>query len=155
MAFRLHWHASHNITFLSESFKLINATAAFWASRFVQRTASSTNENSISNGSVRGGGGAGGGGGGAGGDFAMKGKGKGIREAGRGNWTVLGVVGPDEPAGQQNSEVYTNAIAAQTIFFAAEAAKLLGLPPVPSDWLIMATSPYIPLSSSLDHSNGK
>ena len=35
MAFRLHWRATGNLTFLRESWPLINSTAAFWASRFV------------------------------------------------------------------------------------------------------------------------
>ena len=34
MAFRLHWRATHNQSFLRESWELINATAAFFAGRF-------------------------------------------------------------------------------------------------------------------------
>lgn len=111
MAFRLHWHTTGNLTFLRESWPLINATAAFWASRFVHH-------------------------------------------AGSGNWTVLGVVGPDEPSGVQDSEVYTNAIAAQTILFASDAAAELELSPLPSQWLAKARAPYLPLSTSLIDSNG-
>ena len=111
MAFRLHWRATRNATFLRESWQLINATAAFWASRFV-------------------------------------------RHAGSGNWTVLGVVGPDEPSGVQDSEVYTNAIGAQTILFAAETADVLKLQPLPPQWLAKAAAPYLPLSTSLVDSNG-
>jgi Trehalose and maltose hydrolases (possible phosphorylases) len=86
MAFRFHWRATTNRTFLAESWPLINATAPFWGSRFV-------------------------------------------RHASSGNWTVLGVVGPDDPSGVQDSEVYTNAIGAETILFAKEAAAELKLPP--------------------------
>lgn len=111
MAFRLHWRATGNLTFLRESWPLINATAAFWAARFV-------------------------------------------RQGGNGNWTILGVVGPDEPSGVQDSEVYTNAVAAQTILFAAHAATLLRLSQLPADWLTKAEAPYLPIARSLIDSNG-
>jgi trehalose/maltose hydrolase-like predicted phosphorylase len=111
MAFRLHWHASQNVTFLRESFELINATAAFWASRFERHKES-------------------------------------------GNWTVHGVVGPDEPSGVQDSEVYTNAIGAQTILFARDAAAALKLPPPPEEWLAKAAAPFLPLTTELPDSHG-
>jgi hypothetical protein len=116
MAFRLHWRATRNVTFLRESWPLINATAAFWASRFVRHAGSSGSSG--------------------------------------GNWTVLGVVGPDEPSGVQDSEVYTNAIGAQTILFARDAAAVLGLPTLPQEWLSKAAAPYLPLVTSLVDSNG-
>ena len=67
---------------------------------------------------------------------------------------MLGVVGPDEPSGVQDSEVYTNAIGAQTILFAADAAAVLKLAPLPPQWLAKAAAPYLPLSTSLPDSNG-
>lgn len=111
LAFRLHWWTTHNISFLQESWELINATAAFWASRFV-------------------------------------------RHPGNGNWTVLGVVGPDEPSGVHDSECYTNAVGSQTILFAAEVANLLNLSALPADWTHMAASPYLPVSTSLAGAGG-
>lgn len=54
----------------------------------------------------------------------------------------------------QDSEVYTNAVAAQTILFAADAAAELKLPHLPAQWLSKAAAPYLPLSTSLIDSNG-
>ena len=54
----------------------------------------------------------------------------------------------------QSSEVYTNAVAAQTITFAADAAATLGLPPIPGQWLAKAAAPHLPLTTKLPESNG-
>ena len=67
---------------------------------------------------------------------------------GVGNWTVYGVIPPDESASVTNDSVYTNAAAAQTLGFCIEAAAKLGHD-VPALWLQMASAPYLPLSSTL------
>ena len=110
MAFRLQWHAAGNVSFLRESWPLINASAAFWASRLVRHAS--------------------------------------------GNFTVLGVVGPDEPAGVVDHDVYTNAVASQTIRFAADAAAVLKHQELPAEWLTKAAAPFLPLSTRLADSNG-
>jgi trehalose/maltose hydrolase-like predicted phosphorylase len=105
MAFRLHWRSTGDRAFLNESYPLIEAACAFWASRLV-------------------------------------------RDPGSGNFTIKGVVGPDEPSGVQNDEIYTNAVAASTFRFGIEAATALGIQH-PPEWGARAASPYLPLSSSL------
>lgn len=69
-------------------------------------------------------------------------------------YSLSHVTSPDESAGPQDDEVYTNAIGAATIAFALEVGKLLGVAPAPKEWAAMAAAPYLPLSSTLPHSNG-
>ena len=119
MAFRLHWRATRNESFLRESWELINATAAFFAGRFKLHSGSGST-----------------------------------------NYSISHVTSPDESAGVQNDEVYTNAIGAATIGFALEAAQILGLDSnpaavlPPAEWAAMAAAPYLPLNTSLPGSNG-
>eukprot|EP01047_Picozoa_sp_COSAG01_P031529 COSAG01_NODE_2241_length_8086_cov_25.173282_6_plen_454_part_00 len=68
-------------------------------------------------------------------------------------YSISHVTSPDESAGVQDDEVYTNAIGAATIDFALEVAKVLGLQ-LPTDWAAMAAAPYLPLNTSLPDSNG-
>ena len=71
-----------------------------------------------------------------------------VKQHDSGNWTVKQVVGPDEPAGVHDDEVYTNAIAASSFLFGIETATVLGLP-VPPEWSGYAAAPHLPLSSTL------
>ena len=71
-----------------------------------------------------------------------------VRSAASGNWTVLHVTGPDEGAGVNDDEVYTNAVAAASLLFGIEAAGVLGRT-VPPEWATRAASPHLPLSTSL------
>jgi len=64
------------------------------------------------------------------------------------------VTSPDETARPQDDEIYTNAIAAETIKFALEVGEVLGMPAAPPSWAEMAASPYLPLSTSLPFSSG-
>ena len=70
---------------------------------------------------------------------------------GSGNWTVKGVIPPDESSGVSNDEVYTNAAGALTLSWCLEAAEDLGIPlaTLPQLWSTIASSPYLPLSNSL------
>ena len=68
--------------------------------------------------------------------------------------SLQGVVGPDEPSGVNDDEIYTNAIASQTILFAAAAARALQLPPLPASWLAVAAAPYLPLNTTLPGGGG-
>jgi len=111
LAFRLHYRASGNRTFLRESFALVNGTAAFFAARFVKHSS--------------------------------------------GNFTMLHVTSPDESSGPQDSEIYTNAIAAETLRWAIDVAAILKLPPPPAHWTAMARAPYLPLLTTLPDSGGK
>ena len=71
-----------------------------------------------------------------------------VTDAKSGNFTVKGVVGPDEPAGANDDEIYTNAVAAAAFQFGIEAATALGKQP-PAPWATYAQSPYLPLTASL------
>jgi len=62
-----------------------------------------------------------------------------------GNWTLLGVIGPDEHSYIVDSNAYTNAAAGATMHFAAEAADILGLSPASlADWKRKADSMLVP-----------
>ena len=71
-----------------------------------------------------------------------------VKSATSGNWTALHVTGPDESAGANDDEVYTNAVAASSFLFGIEAAAALGRT-APREWATRAASPHLPLNSSL------
>jgi trehalose/maltose hydrolase-like predicted phosphorylase len=61
------------------------------------------------------------------------------------NWTLLGVIGPDEHSYIVDSNTYTNAAAGMTIGFAIAAANTLGLkPPTLAAWENKAGAMLIP-----------
>ena len=70
------------------------------------------------------------------------------RKDGTGNWTVNGVVGPDESAGKRDDEIYTNAAATSCLKFGVESAHALGKDPDPL-WSDRANSPFLPTSMTL------
>lgn len=67
-----------------------------------------------------------------------------VRHTETGNWTLLNVIMPDESAGVRNSSAYTNAIAGETMRFAAATAAKLQLP-APSNWTEIADKMYLPI----------
>lgn len=59
------------------------------------------------------------------------------------NFTVKGVVGPDESSGVQDDDCYTNAASTALLAFCVEAAGVLGRE-TPKSWAIKAARPYLP-----------
>jgi hypothetical protein len=69
---------------------------------------------------------------------------------GVGNWTIHGVIPPDESSGVVNDSIYTNAAAAATLQWCVEAAGELDLSgAIPPIWAVMSQSPYLPLTAAL------
>lgn len=79
---------------------------------------------------------------------ALDGPGCGLK-TGVGNFTIRHAQGPDENAGVVDDQLYTIGVAAATLAFCADAARVLGLPPPPSLWAEIAASPYLPTSDAL------
>jgi hypothetical protein len=126
LAWRRFYYATGDETFLASAWPALNATCAFWECRFT-RTDSA-------------------------GPLGPAGYGPNCSSKdGTGNWTVKGVISPDESSGIVNDSAYTNAGASQTLSWCLEAASILGIPPaaLPPLWLSMAASPYLPLNASL------
>lgn len=67
-----------------------------------------------------------------------------VRHNVSGNWTLLNVIMPDEGAGVRNGSAYTNAVAAETMRFAAAVAKTIGAGANPL-WLAKASSMHLPV----------
>ena len=68
------------------------------------------------------------------------------RHSSTGNWTWLGVICPDEGAGIQDSNAYTNAIAAETMKFALATAERFGLEwSSRGNWSQISSSVYLPI----------
>eukprot|EP00039_Didymoeca_costata_P005392 m.81275 g.81275 ORF g.81275 m.81275 type:complete len:815 (-) comp12801_c0_seq8:34-2478(-) len=61
-----------------------------------------------------------------------------------GNYTVLGVVGPDERSGKVDNEAYTNALAGEVLKFASEVALDLGETPG-ANWTKLASKVFLPV----------
>ena len=128
LAHRKYFLATGDMQFLRDDWPLLNATCKFWECRFGR--VDSTN------------------------GPPPPGYAKGCAaKDGRGNWTVLNVVSPDESAGRPgtvNNSAYTNAAAAQALSWCVEAAGLLGVgASMPQLWSEIASSPYLPLTSVL------
>jgi len=71
-----------------------------------------------------------------------------VLDTASGNYTVKGVVAPDESAGKVDDEAYTNAVAASTLSFAIEAAAVVGAE-AGSNWSTIASKPFLPLRDDL------
>ena len=65
-----------------------------------------------------------------------------------GNWTVLQACGPDEKAGVVDSNLYTNAVAKQTLLFAANISQRLNIS-TPTNWTSIARQMYMPVVDGL------
>lgn len=72
----------------------------------------------------------------------------GDKTTGTGNYTIRGIVPPDEAAGVVDDNAYTNLAAAMALDWCVEAAGILRQTPQPM-WATLAASPYVPLTSSL------
>jgi hypothetical protein len=73
-------------------------------------------------------------------------------KSGTGNWTVRGVVPPDEAAGIIDDNAYTNGAFSLALAWCLEAASILNEPiagPTAALWADMAAAPYMPLTSAL------
>ena len=128
LAHRKYFLATGDMQFLRDDWPLLNATCKFWECRFGRVDST--------------------------GGPPPPGYAKGCAaKDGRGNWTVLRVVSPDESAGRPgtvNNSVYTNAAAGKTLAWCVEAAELLGVGgSTPQLWSEIASSPYLPLTSVL------
>jgi hypothetical protein len=128
LAVRAQYYASRDGGLLRATWPLLNATCAFWACRFAREAP-----------------GGGSGGGAQGCNCSAK--------SGSGNWTVRGVVPPDEHGarhGLVDDEVYTNAAGAAALAWCVEAAAVLGELNPPALWADIAAAPLLPLNFSLD-----
>ncbi len=125
LAWRKFYYATGDKAWLATAWPALNATCRFWACRF-QRTDSS--------------------------GPAPPGYGPACAgKDGVGNWTVHGIITPDEASGVVNDGAYTNAAGAQTLAWCGEAAAVLGIPPasLPPLWAQIAAAPYLPLNTTL------
>jgi hypothetical protein len=119
LAWRRLWLATGDVGLLRTMWPALNATCAFWACRF--RRVDST------------------------GVAPPPGYGPACSpKDGVGNWTLHGVICPDESSGVVNDSAYTNAAGAAALAWCAEAAAVLGefTPPL---WAAIAAAPYLPL----------
>jgi hypothetical protein len=129
LAWRSYYYATGDMTTLQSQWNALRQTCIFWECRFT-RVDSNTS--------------------------APPPAGFGSRcsaKDGTGNFTVRGVICPDEGSGIVNDSAYTNAAAAATLLWCVEAAELLN-ESVPDTWLLIGRSPYIPLTDALDPSQG-
>lgn len=72
----------------------------------------------------------------------------GDKTSGSGNWTIRGVVPPDEAAGPVDDNPYTNVAAALALAWCVEAASILGYSPQPM-WRTLSANTYVPLTTTL------
>jgi len=122
LAWRRHWHATGDAAFLRALWPALNATCVFWACRFTREDSPRAPPRAAG--------------------CSPKG--------GRGNWTLRGVVTPDESAGTVDDSAYSNAAAAATLRFCGEAAAALGVAgALPREWADMAAAPLLPLDAAL------
>jgi trehalose/maltose hydrolase-like predicted phosphorylase len=119
-AWQQYYYATGNVTWLATAWPALNETCRFWECRF-------TRTDSVGVGAQ------------AGPRCAPK--------DGVGNFTVHGVVCPDESSGVVNDSIYTNAAAAGTLAWCLEAADVLGVPSdaLPAVWRDIVAAPYMPL----------
>lgn len=126
LAWRRFYYATGDKAWLASAWPALNETCRFWECRFT-RTDST-------------------------GPLGPAGYGPNCSSKdGAGNFTVRGVIPPDESSGIINDSVYTNAGAAQTLGWCLEAAGILGIPQaaLPPLWAEMAAAPYLPLNDTL------
>ena len=125
LSLRKYYYASGSKEFLSDVWPLLNETCRFWECRFQRVDAVGPAPPA--------------------GDAPNCGWKDGV-----GNWSVYRVMTPDESRGVINASAYTNAAAALTLAWCAEAAAVLGLADsLPPIWADMAAAPYLPLSDAL------
>jgi len=125
LAWRRYYFATGDITWLASSWPALKQTCVYWECRF-------TRTDSV----------------------GAVGPGKCSPKDGKGNFTILNVICPDESSNIVNHSVYTNAAAAQTLQWCVDAATILNkTEEVPKMWSIMADSPYMPLNMT-EYSEG-
>jgi len=124
LAWRTLFYATGDAGFLREAWPALNATCALWQCRFTRTDTP------------------------AGAPPPPGWPAACASHAGAGNWTVKRVIPPDESSGVVDDSAYTNAAAAATLGWCAEAARALG-EPAPAEWAAIAAAPFLPLNASL------
>ena len=125
LALRKYYYATGDEGFLTSAWPLLNATCRFWECRFTRVDSAGSAPPGYPSGCSP--------------------------KNGVGNWTVRGVISPDESSSIVNDSAYTNAAGGETLRWCLEAAEYLGIPPnsLPPLWSSIISNIYLPLSSTL------